>query len=46
MEHDLLEGSSALGHDEQTDGRAPSDERLFDRTPSGDEFLFVAERLR
>src|SRR5687768_9755195 len=46
MEHDLLEGRPALRDDEETDGRAPSHERLFDRTTASNEFLFVTERLR
>jgi hypothetical protein len=46
VEHELLERSPALRHDEQATGRPPGDERLFDRASSGNELLVRAERFR
>lgn len=46
VEDQPLERLASLRNDEQTPGGAPGDERLLDRTPSGDELFVLGEQVR
>ncbi|HUQ77946.1 MAG TPA: hypothetical protein VM427_03600 [Patescibacteria group bacterium] len=46
MEDEALERLAALGHDEQAARRPLRDECLLDRSPAGDQFLVVAQKVR
>jgi len=46
MEHDLLEGGTTLGDDQESNRGTPRDEGLLDRPAAGNDLLIGPERLR